>query len=58
MVRRRRYATRDELAELLVARGVDRPAVEGVLDALRELGAPVDQLVRVVVDEDLDSRKG
>lgn len=64
MPQRRRYATRDELAELLVPfldaleerhpdfdyKNVD--VARTVLDALGEMGAPVDQLVKITVREE------
>jgi hypothetical protein len=64
MVQRRRYATRDELAELLAPylEGLDEQHPDGdykwvdvareALDALGEMGAPVDALVKITVRED------
>ena len=63
MVQRRRYATRDELVELLEpwAASVDERFPDGdyqitdiareFLDALGEMGAPVDALVKITVEE-------
>lgn len=51
-MKRRRYATRDELTELLIEQGADRPAVERVLDGLTALGVDVAALVKITVDED------
>lgn len=56
MPKRRRYATRPELMELLAGRVPDaEPAcLERVLDGLSELGVAVDGLVKVSVDEEID----
>ncbi|MEO6084705.1 MAG: hypothetical protein ABIQ18_16510 [Umezawaea sp.] len=63
MPQRRRYATRDELAELLVPYlgAIEERHPDGewkhvdyaraLLDALGEMGAPVGALVQVTVDE-------
>lgn len=65
MARRRRHATREELAELLSPwlDGLDERSPDGgytnidvartVLDALGEMGVPVDFLVTITVTEDL-----
>ncbi len=52
-MKRRRYATRDELVELLAARAkdIDRAAVSAVIQELADLGAPVDALVKITTDE-------
>lgn len=52
MPTRRRFATRDELAQLLAGRepGVDWPAA---LAALAEAGVDVEALVQVEVDEEV-----
>lgn len=63
MAKRHRFATREELAELLVPYldGIDERHPDGewknvdyaraLLDALGEMGAPVDALVKITVDE-------
>jgi hypothetical protein len=65
MPQRRRYATREEVAELLVpfldaveeqfpdgtAKSLDY--TRAMLDALGEMGAPVDFLFKITVDEPL-----
>lgn len=65
MPKRHRYATREEVAELLVPfiNAVDERFPDGeaksidyarqVLDALGEMGAPVDFLFKITVDEPL-----
>ncbi len=65
MVQRRRHATREELADLLVPYldGLDErfphlrsyqsiDVARTVLDALGEMGAPVDALVKITVREE------
>lgn len=64
-MKRRRYATRDELAELIAPYLSALDEIPGgyttvgiartVLDALAEMQAPVDQLVRITVDKELPS---
>ncbi len=51
-MKRRRFATRQELAELLARRepGVGWPAA---LDALQAEGVNVETLVKIVVDEEV-----
>ena len=51
-MKRRRFATREELTELLAGRepGVDWPAA---LDALTAEGVDVELLVKIVVDEEV-----
>lgn len=52
MPERRRFATRDELNELLWERApVARVDVTEVLDALSELGVDLAALVQITVDE-------
>lgn len=52
MPKRRRFATRDELTELLARRdpGVDWPHA---LDVLHAEGVNLENLVRIVVDEEV-----
>jgi hypothetical protein len=53
MAQRRRYATRVELAEMLASVLSGQPAPDEVIEALAQLGAPVDTLVKITVDEDV-----
>jgi hypothetical protein len=53
MPQRRRYATQDELAELITERLNPEPTGGDIVAALAELGVPVDALVKVTVDEDV-----
>lgn len=58
MPQRRRYATRDELAERVVdvLQGqLTHASVRSVLNALAFLGANSDALVKITVDEDVAS---
>lgn len=50
MPQRNRYATRAELAELVATEHTSVADVAVVLDGLAEFGAPVDALVKIVVD--------
>lgn len=52
-MKRRRYATRNELVELLAEseRNIDQATARAVIDGLAELGAPVDALVKITTDE-------
>jgi hypothetical protein len=51
MPKRRRYATRDELAALVAAHTPTEAEARAVLDALARLGVPVDALVKIEIDE-------
>jgi hypothetical protein len=51
-MRRRRYATREELIELLAGRSPDIDWTTVVV-VLAEIGVPVDHLVKVEVDEEV-----
>lgn len=51
MVQRRRYATRDELVQMLVDRGADQAAITTLLDMLAEFGVDPDALVKITVGE-------
>lgn len=53
MPQRRRYATREELVQLLVDRGADRVAIETHFDVLTEFGVNLNALVKIEVDEDV-----
>lgn len=51
MPKRQRYATREELAELLASRLSGQPAPAELVEALAALGVNVDALVKITVDE-------
>jgi hypothetical protein len=53
MPRRHRYATRQELTELLAGDvpNVDSASIAAVLEALAARNVPVDALVKIEVDE-------
>lgn len=51
MAQRNRYATEDELVGLLAGDDLDLELVRVVVERLDELGAPVDHLVKVAVEE-------
>jgi hypothetical protein len=53
MPQRRRYATRDELVQMLVDRSADRESVERLLDMIAEFGVDLGALVKITVDEDV-----
>jgi hypothetical protein len=53
MPRRYRHATGDELVSLLADDDLDTELVSQVINRLAELGAPVDDLIRITVDEPL-----
>jgi len=56
MPQRRRYATRDEIAERVVEvlnGQLTQQSVKAVLNALAFLGADPDALVKIVVNEDV-----
>lgn len=53
MPRRNRHATRDEVISLLAKDDLDTGLVTQVINRLAELGAPVDDLIRITVDEPL-----
>lgn len=53
MPRRHRHATRDEVIALLAQDDLDTELVTQVINRLAELGAPVDDLIRITVNEPL-----
>lgn len=53
MPQRRRYATREELGDLLAQHLDGQPTREEIVEALAVLGVNVDALVKVTVDEDV-----
>jgi crotonobetainyl-CoA:carnitine CoA-transferase CaiB-like acyl-CoA transferase len=53
-VQRHRFATRDELVSLLADRLGAVTTPDAVVDLLAEMGAPVDALVKITVDESAD----
>lgn len=53
-MKRNRYATRDELISLVVEQVGAVATPDSVIDRLAELGAPIDALVKITVEEPIE----